>query len=159
MTKLLFDEKRYRFTLDYDWMTKGIQNRRREHLKTRLSVLEPGCARTLATWDLSDSRRHLFQLPRPKLHRQKWDSYWQMCLCRTVGRAFVAAMWSVSLVHAYNKMELNERTGLKLLNFFTRTLLYCNNNNNNNNLLYYSAKTMVKHFLSTLYRIKQEDKL
>jgi hypothetical protein len=34
-----------------------------------------------------------------------------------------------------------------------------NNNNNNNNLLYYSAKTMVKHFLSTLHRIKQEDKL
>jgi hypothetical protein len=30
---------------------------------------------------------------------------------------------------------------------------------NNNNLLYYSAKTMVKHFLSTLHHIKQEDKL
>jgi hypothetical protein len=30
---------------------------------------------------------------------------------------------------------------------------------NNNNLLYYRAQTMVKQFLSTLHRIKQEDKL
>jgi hypothetical protein len=38
----------------------GIQNRRGEHSKSRrgcMYVLEPGCARTLATWDLSKYHR------------------------------------------------------------------------------------------------------
>jgi hypothetical protein len=43
--------------------------------------------------------------------------------------------------------------------FHHNTVIQFINNNNNNNLLYYSAKTMVTHFLSTLHRIKQEDKL
>jgi hypothetical protein len=53
ISKLFIDGKRQGHTTTMPWLdVQGIHNRRREHSKTRLKVLEPGCARTLATWDL-----------------------------------------------------------------------------------------------------------
>jgi hypothetical protein len=55
ISKLFYDGKRHRATTDYaviGWR-KAFRIVDGEHLKTRLNVVEPECARTLKTCDLS----------------------------------------------------------------------------------------------------------